>query len=149
MAGGRGSFVRRQILYQRFELCGVHHGAETLGHDPRELLVALRDGRRRVEDLLADRLRVAPGADVREIGRDHLALPLQLVTGEAPRGLDDGFGISAAARKGSATPSPTPPRGGWGGWGGRWDIGRGYVHCTALGFEERDHRPDLRGRELL
>src|SRR5207244_7934809 len=85
--GGRGSFVRRRILYQRFELRGVHHGAEALGHDPGELLVALRDGRRRVEDLLADRLRVAPRADVREIGRDHLALPVQLVTGEAPCGL--------------------------------------------------------------
>src|SRR6266576_3449372 len=73
--GGRGSFVRPQVLYQRFELRGVHHGAEALGHDPRELLVALRHRRGRVEDLLADRLRVAPRADVREIGRDPPAKP--------------------------------------------------------------------------
>src|SRR5207253_10388902 len=116
-----------QVLYQRFGLRGVHHGAAALGHDPRELLVALRHRRGRVEDLLADRLRVAPRADVREIGRDHLALPVQLVTGEAPRGLDDGFRVGGPPRQTPTT--PTPRWGGCGGAGGRGDVRRGYVHC--------------------
>src|SRR5207247_10079978 len=127
--GGRGSFVPRQILYQGFERRGVHHGAEALGHDPGELLVALRDGRRRVEDLLADRLRVAPRADVREIGRDHLALPVQLVTGEAPCGLDDGFRVGGAPGQTPSTSSttPTPRWRGCGGAGGCGDVRRGHV----------------------
>src|SRR6267142_2085502 len=131
-----------------FGLRGVHHGAERLRHDPRKLLVTLRDRRRRVEDLLPDRLRVAARSDVREIGRDHLTLPIELVAGEAPGGLDDGFRVGATAGEG-CSPRPTPTRRGrWGGWGGRRDVRRAHVHRAALRFEECNHGPDLRGREL-
>src|SRR5439155_12108946 len=97
------SFVPRQELNDRFELRRVHHRAEGLWHDARELFIALGYRRGGIQDLLPDRFGIAPRADVRDVGRDDLALPLELVAGEAARGLDDRRGVRRAAGGGGAT----------------------------------------------
>src|SRR5439155_24362862 len=43
----------------------------------------------------------------------------------------------------ATTSSPRPPAPRWGWWGGGWNVGAGHIHRAALGFQERDHRPDL------
>src|SRR5205085_10292224 len=89
-------------------------------------------------------------AHMREIGRDHLSLAVELVAREAPRRLDDGFGVRAAGGKGPTTRTTSRIR---------RACARGqllrfgyvvpcYVHGAALRLQEGDHRPDLLWREL-
>ncbi len=88
---------------------------------------------------------------MREIGCDHLTLPVELVADEAACGLDDGLRVGAAARESPATrtASRIPRACARGRLLRLGDVIARHVHGAALRLEERDHRPHLLRRELL
>src|SRR5204863_580873 len=125
------SFAPREVLDQRTELRRAHACGEVLRHDAGEVLIALCDRRARVGDLLLQRRRVPPRADVAQVGTEGSALSIEHVTARAPGSLDDGLGIGAAARERCRRRRGSGGGGGGGGGGGR-EIRRAHVHGTAL-----------------
>src|SRR6266699_6268512 len=94
------SFAPREVLHQCLELGRVHLRAEGLGHHTGEVLEAFRDRGPGVEDLAANRRRVAPRAHVGEIGRDLAAPAVELVATQAPAGFDERLRLGAPAGEG-------------------------------------------------